>query len=151
VPPRRQQRWRWRWRWPWPGRAAQVRSPPFGSRSAWTYPRAAGVVRNSAVSRRGSMAELLNARKACLAPTTAARQDYTGAARRSPLADDVTEGPGGGRVRVLQDRHGTRRRGAAAPVVSAHARACELRHSLTPANEPYAEVRTRSSARLLLR
>jgi len=41
--------------------------------------------------------------------------------------------------------------GAAAPVVSAHARACELRHSLTPANEPYAEVRTRSSARLLLR
>jgi len=50
-----------------------------------------------------------------LAPTTPARQGYTGAARRSPLADGVTEGPGGGRVRVLRDRHGTRRRGAAAP------------------------------------
>ena len=51
---------------------------------------AAGVVTatgNSAVSRKGSMAELLNARKACLASTAPARQGYTGAARRSLLAD----------------------------------------------------------------
>jgi hypothetical protein len=58
----------------------------------------------------------------------------------------ASEGPGGGRVRVRRDRYGTRRCGAPAPVVSAHARACELRHSLTAPNEPCVEVRTRSSA-----
>ena len=42
---------------------------------------------NSAVSRKGSMAEPLDARKACLASTAPARQGYTGAARRSLLAD----------------------------------------------------------------
>ena len=48
----------------------------------------------------------------------------------------ASEGPGGGRVGVLPDRYETRRRGAAAPGVSEHARACELRHSLTPPDEP---------------
>ena len=138
------------WRWPWPGRAARVRSPLFEGRSARTYPMAAGVVTatvNSAVSRTGIDGRAAGRQKSvpCL--------QHPGPAGLHRRREEITtwptgasEGPGGGRVRVRRDRYGTRRCGAAAPVVSAHARACELRHSLTAPNEPCVEVRTRSSA-----
>jgi hypothetical protein len=73
--------------------------------------------------------------QSCWTPEKRALPPAPRSGRVTPAPEEITtwptgasEGPGGGRVRVRRDRYGTRRCGAPAPVVSAHARdrMCQL-------------------------